>query len=354
MHFRTLELNVAQLSRCIQKSRINKYSDARKEKYQKVLIELFSELQTHDYSTLTPTQLIAKKQIVDFVFESIQYLDNSTLTIIPFEIVYCLEQALNEWIPGHSFIVVTSLSNELLSYQISYNLTQNSALYTLIKNDYNKEFEHKLIQITLPRYYVHDYLANVVLYHELGHFIDRTYKISESVIWTEIANKTVVYNSEEMYRLLNHYMEYFADIFAAQYVGNASNLFIDYIAHKNPDCFTHPATDKRIEMVKKFLDGDHTVPEIKNLKHFTLLNTGRDLEIKHDNLPLDDFYNLLPYELSNERELHSIFLAGWSAWQKNPDNKLKTDFGNDVAYKAINNLIEKSISNYIVVKNWNS
>lgn len=252
MNFRTLELNLAQLSRCIQKSRINKYSDARKEKYQNTLTALFKELQEHDFSGFTPAQLIAKKQIIDFVFESIEYLDNSTLTILPFEIVYCLEQALNEWIPGHSFIVVTSLSNSLLSYQISYNLTLNPTIYTLIKTDYNKDFQHKLIQITLPRYYVHDYLANVVLYHELGHFIDRTYKISESIIWTEIANGTVTYNSEEMYRRVNHYMEYFADIFAAQYVGNASNIFLDYIAHKVPECFTHPATDKRIEFVQKF------------------------------------------------------------------------------------------------------
>ena len=119
MHFRTLELNLAQLARCIQKSRINKYSDKRKENYQNTLTELFADLQAHDYSSFSPKQLIAKKQILDFVFESIEYLDNSTLTVIPFEIVYCLEQALNEWIPDNKFIVVTSLSNSLLSYQIS-------------------------------------------------------------------------------------------------------------------------------------------------------------------------------------------------------------------------------------------
>jgi hypothetical protein len=49
-----------------------------------------------------------------------------------------------------------------------------------------------------------------------------------------------------------------------------------------------------------------------------------------------------------------VFLAGWKAWQRLTENKLSDDFGNDTAYKVINNLIEKSISNYIVVKNWNS
>jgi hypothetical protein len=268
--------------------------------------------------------------------------------------VYCLERALSEWIPGHAYIVVTSLSNALLSYQIRYSLAFNTPLYTTINTDYKKEFQHRLIQITLPRYYVHDYLANVVLYHELGHFIDKTYRISESVILEMVNNGSIAYLSDEMYQLLSHYMEYFADIFAAQYVGDASNFFLDYIAHKATDSKTHPATDKRIEMVKKFLAGDDSASEIANLKKYTHAITGKTLEIRFENLPLDDLDNLLPYELKNEQELHSVFLAGWKAWQRLTENKLSDDFGNDTAYKVINNLIEKSISNYIVVKNWNS
>jgi hypothetical protein len=353
MNFRTLELNLAQLARCIQKSRFNKYSDKRKEQYQKTLAEVFESVQAHDYSKFTANQLITKKQIIDFVFESIEYLDNSTLTVIPFEMVYCLEEALNEWIPKNTYIVVTSLSNSLLSYSIKDSLALNPAIYALIQNDYNKAFNHRLIQITLPRYYVHDYLANVVLYHELGHFIDRTYKISESIVFIQAQKNNMPLNHPDIPIYVRHYMEYFADIFAAQYVGNASNLFLDYIAHKIPDSYTHPATDKRIEVVKNFLDGNHRAEPIAELMQMTHAKTGMNLQIRFDNLPLDDFNSLLPYELINERQLHSIFLAGWNAWQEQPNN-LTNQFGNDVAYKAINNLIEKSISNYIVVKNWNS
>lgn len=354
MDFRTLELNISQLSKCISKSKFNKYSDSRKAEYQVSLVKLFSLLQSEDFSILNPTQLVDKKKIVDFIFESIQYLDNSTLTIIPYEIVYCLESALDECIPNNKFIVVTSLSNQITSYSINGNLALNKPIYQLIDSQYNINFEYKLIQITLPRYYVHDYLANAVLYHELGHFVDLYFAISQSIVNTLVLTGKIPndFNNPLYYRSLRHNMEYFADIFAAQYIGKASNYFLDYIAHKAPDSNTHPATDLRLEKVDKFLNNDTSDLEIEDIKKYTLARSGFNLEIKHVELSIDDFFSLIPYEITNQTELHSIFLTGWNAWLENP-NKLKTDFDNDTAYKIINNLIEKSISNFIVVDSWN-
>ena len=353
MDFRTLELNISQLSRCLSKSKFNKYADSRKADYQKALVHLLDLIQKENLSTLNADQLADKKKIVDFIFESIQYLDNSTLTIIPYEIVYCLENALNEWIPDNKFIVVTSLSNEILSYSINGNLALNKPIYQLIESQYNINFEYKLIQITLPRYYVHDYLANAVLYHELGHFIDFHFNISEAIVNDLVLTGTLDFKNRELnQKIYNHYCEYFADIFAAQYIGKASNYFLDYIAHKAPDSSTHPATDKRLDKVDKFLNNVNSDEEIENIKKYTLARSGFNLEIKHIELPIDDFFNLIPYEITNQKDLHSIFLTGWNTWLENP-NKLKTDFDNDTAYKIINNLIEKSISNYIVVDSWN-
>lgn len=353
MDFRTLELNVSQLSKCLSKSRFNKYSDTRKTVYQESLLKLFGLLQSEDFSSLTSPQLVDKKKIVDFIFESIQYLDNSTLTIIPYEIVYCLESALDECIPNNKFIVVTSLSNQITSYSINGYLALNTPIYQLIDSQYNINFEYKLIQITLPRYYVHDYLANAVLYHELGHFIDFYYNISEAIVNNLVLTGVLDFTNRELnIKIYNHYCEYFADIFAAQYIGKASNFFLDYIAHKAPDSYTHPATDERLDKVDKFLNNVNTDVEIENIKKYTLVRSGFNLEIKHVELPIDDFFNLIPFEVTNQKELHSIFLTGWNAWFKKP-NKLKTDFDNDTAYKIINNLMEKSISNFIIVDSWN-
>ncbi|MBX7182171.1 MAG: hypothetical protein K1X82_08675 [Bacteroidia bacterium] len=353
MDYRTLELNLAQLSKTIQKSKFNKYSDNRKKGYHDNLSKLFNALIQEDLTSLNPSQLIEKKKIIDFIFASIQYLDNSTLTIIPFEIVYCLEIVLNEWIPLNKFIVVTSLSNELLSYSFNSYLALNEPIYQLIENDYNIKFEYRLIQITLPRYYVHDYLANVVLYHELGHFIDLHFKISETTINNLILNGVIIISSrEDLNAKYHHYMEYFADLFAAQYIGPASNYFLNYIAYKNPRSQSHPATDDRIELIRKFLS-NISVTEIQHLNNTTTIRTGKSIEVRHEIIDPEIFNQLIPFEISNEKQLHSIFLTGWENWQ-NRRNFLVDKFDNDTAYKIINNLIEKSISNYIVTTNWNS
>jgi hypothetical protein len=353
MDYRILELNLAQLSRCLLKSKFNKYSDKRKASYQKVLLDLFETLKVEDFHGLPSAKLIEKKKVIDFIFESLQYLDNSTLTIIPFEIVYCLETALNQWIPDNKFIVVTSLSNELSSYSINGNLAFNEPIYQLIDNDYNKQFEYRLVQITLPRYYVHDYLANVVLYHELGHFVDMHYNISQAIVFDLVrGGKLKPLPFVETEKILFHHMEYFADLFAAQYIGEASNYFLNYVANKALESHSHPATDNRLSKVIGFLKGDYSDQYINNLIRYTPLRTkGPKLEIRFKMLPLDDFFNLIPFEIKDTTDLHSILLTGWNAWLENP-NKLKSEFDNDIAYKIINNLIEKSISNYLVVNSW--
>ena len=97
-------------------------------------------------------------------------------------------------------------------------------------------------------------------------------------------------------------MEYFADIFAAQYIGEASNYYLNYVAHKYPPSITHPATDSRIEMVNKFLLDDKTITEIVELKKITFSKTKLNLEVRHDKIILNDFHSLIPSEIKNEKE----------------------------------------------------
>lgn len=353
MDQRDIQRHLAQLARCIKKPSVNRYSDPRKDEYHKKLVALYELICAEDFSKLTSPEVASLKNIIDFIFHNIQFLDNSTLTVSPFEVVYCLERVLDEWIPDNKFIVATSLSNKLLEFSFNGYLALNTPIYDLIKTKYKIEFEHKLIQITLPRYFVHDYLANVVLYHELGHFIDYYFSISKSIVFNQIsAGKIAPKTRVEIEDFVSHFMEYFADIFAAQYVGNSSNHFLNYIAYKYPDSPSHPSTDKRIQMVDEFLRGNFKEPIIAELKKETLTRSKLDLVPKHTQLKTIDFENLIPMEISNQVELHSVFLAGWNFW-KDPKNPIIKQFGTDRSYKIINNLIEKSISNFIVNDSWN-
>ncbi len=81
-------------------------------------------------------------------------------------------------------------------------------------------------------------------------------------------------------------MEYFADLFAAQYINNASNLYLNYIAFNNPDCHTHPSTIKRIEMVNSFLSGVY-VQEIIEINAALLGSGYEEFIIRHKEIDIN-------------------------------------------------------------------
>lgn len=338
-----LNLHISQLSRTFDKSKTNNYSDERKQKYHQSLVELFDKIKSQDLSNLDYPKQCELKDVLDFCFLSIEFLDNSTLVNFPYEIVYCLEKALNEWDTSDKYIIVTSLQNNIYSYSFNPILALNESIYILIENSYNVIFSNRLIQINLPKYLANDYLANVVLYHELGHFIDLRYFISRRIClrfsWTEPVK-------------LYHLGEFFSDVFAAQYIGSASNYYLDYIAHKNPASLTHPATDMRIKMVEDFLNSNSGNNDLDILLDATKTVTGKDLTISTDALPSDDFLNFIPANIQNDRQLHSIFETGWRLWKENVDKYNDRNIDQEAKYVIINNLIEKSISNYMITEKW--
>lgn len=163
-----LNLHISQLSRTFDKSKTNNYSDERKQKYHQSLVELFDKIKSQDLSNLDYPKQCELKDVLDFCFLSIEFLDNSTLVNFPYEIVYCLEKALNEWDTSDKYIIVTSLQNNINSYSFNPVLALNESIYILIENSYNVIFSNRLIQINLPKYLANDYLANVVLLKNLN------------------------------------------------------------------------------------------------------------------------------------------------------------------------------------------
>ncbi|GEO05615.1 hypothetical protein AAE02nite_32790 [Adhaeribacter aerolatus] len=383
MDVKLLELNFAQLSRAWNKSKFNNYSDNRKQAYRDRLASLFNKLQAEDFSNLSPTQVKDRSYIIDFFFTSLQFLDSSTLNLIPFEIVECLGESLKEWIDPHQdFIIVTSLVNEPLGFSFNPNLAFNNFLYTNIKTVYNEEFPQRLIQITLPRFLVRDYLANVVLYHELGHFIDVKYNIASAIhnyLCNHYFNNALNPQDKadvqkyfpyiENYRtyflqkqlpptIFYHLREYFSDIFASQYIGECSNYYLDYITKKQAQHGEeHPSTINRVDIVNKFLKSDTSSYTLNLILSATQQITNRDLSIRYSRITNNEFYNLLPCVISNEQQLHSLFILGWETWLDDWNkisaiNNMQFQIDANQVYNIINNLIEKSINSFIVTKSW--
>lgn len=194
-----LKLHFSQLVKAWKISKYNSYSDAQKQNYHNNLSELFSCLKKVNFDLQSPTEQQELKEVIDFFILSLQFLNNSTVNCVPYEIVECLKVAMNEWIDKcNNYIIVTSYN------QYSFNpYLVVSGPYTIIKTRFNIIFDKKLVQINLPQHLSNDYLCNAVLYHELGHFIDQVQNIYPPIksIYGQIKIKLIVKNISHIFQI---------------------------------------------------------------------------------------------------------------------------------------------------------
>ena len=389
MDYKLLELHFAQLSEAWQESKYNNYSDSKKKAYHDRLETIFATLDEENFSTLDTRGLAERRAIIDFFFMSLEFLNGSVLNAIPFELVKCLEEALNDWIgEGHDYIIVTSLVSDVNHFSFDPILVVIGDYYIIIHSVCKVEFPHKLVQINLPKSLVRDYLAGVILYHELGHFVDHVYSCSRALSneilqnilsgeWNIEENGSIDINkyfpylsSNKKIQSLNqdqlkslsqvlesHVAEYFCDLFASQYISYSSGHYLDYIAGNNGVSPTHPATRNRNDLVRKFLDNSVQSFTLNKIKESVVSITNNKLDIRYERFETEDFLNLIPYEVENVKQLHHLFTYGWDIWlnrrhEIEEKNNMQFSLSGRKAYGIINNLIEKSIGNYIVETNW--
>lgn len=379
---RLLDLHLSQAANALQRAKSYCYSDKHKEKYQSDLYVLFERIK----STIEITnpskdvEIFKYKKHLDFIFKSLEFLGSSTLNLIPYEIVECLRYAMSDWVSEtNNYIIVTSLINNVEEFSYDPSIAFNDQLYNDIKECYSGlTFERKLVQINLPRSLSRDYLSAVVLYHELGHFIDNKFSIMDSLVLdlegrlvggdidTDEALEIEKYlplfskiaSAVPAYIIKLHLAEYFCDLFACQYIGEASSHFLSYVTEKaiNFD-ETHPSTENRIRVVNDFIEGNDNVI-VKLISEATKRITKKDLTSRFEKINSDDFYNLIPVELTSISQLHGIYDYAWKFWltpvsELEEKLELQKPIASEKVYSIINNLTEKSIGNFITLDKWN-
>ncbi len=389
MNYQLLELHLSQLNKVWEKSKYNKYSDNKKELYHYNLGLLIEQICLEDFNKLNQTQLLERKKILDFIFKSLEFLDKSTFNQIPFEIIHCLKVALKQWLkPGDDYIIVTSLVNGVIDFSFDPILVIYNDYYRIIKKIYGITFISRLVQINLPVYLSRDYLANVVLYHELGHFVDLRFQISESLynkILNDYYNLNLLTPSQEkdlleyfpylsdpiykdafkkgidIYIVKSHIAEYFCDLFASQYIENCSGYYLNYLTESQTSySSSHPSTINRIKLVNLFLSSNTSNYILENIREAAFMITNNNLQIRYKKYKNDaDFISLIPVNISNEDELHFLFINAWKIWLDDwgkiiTKNKFAYPLSQRRVYDFLNNLIEKSIGNYIVISDWNN
>ena len=354
MGSKAIELQLRQLEESFSKSRSNIYSDKRKESHFLEIYALFEKIRDSDFKSFNDSELSYHIFFLSVIFSDLEYLDNSTLNIIPYEMVSCLEYALGDWLDSDEFIIVTSMSNKMNDFYLRTPLDEE---YYKIFSDgidsrYQLSIKHRLIQISLPKILSRDYLSCGALYHELGHFVDNQLNISSKLFFNKYLKKVPKNLIGEEQKYFHHKMEFFADLFAAQYIVDASSIYLKQISRDVNESNTHPATPLRIEVTKEFLNDDindivNDFNKVLNSNNLELLKKRYSV-IKVENSNLKDLY---PESFKTIEELHYIFKLGWEIWIDSEKNFLK-DFSSRQSYNIVNNLIEKSISNHVVQENW--
>lgn len=288
------------------------------------------------------------------------FLIGSTSKKIPYEIAYCLKLASAGW-TNTPPIITTALSPDL--YRGFYFLGVSPNFYTYAENFLNVKFTSELVQISLPDIYRRRPLYCTPLYHELGHFIDSHRKITGLSLmiqgddWPLPGIDLSVLPDFSKRRLqVSHRMEYFADLFCASYTGRSGREFLSAFAGTQGASPTHPATQARLEVIDAFLASTHH--PIVDLFQETLKALALpQLKQCYDAPSIEvEFSNVRPYTIKSEKEVHGIFDSGWmylsEAWEspKGPWQSL------EIAKReqAVNDLIEKSIRNHMIISKWNN
>ena len=293
----------------------------------------------------------------------LEYIKHTSTSNLFGEVFSCLRIALEEWCDdSDNYVMVTGPGSFAFTYfKPDYELE-------VIKTKYMIPFPVMPVQFNLPSHLEHDFLGNVSLYHELGHFVDSLKSFSDSAYNAYITDKTTLTDKEKQFFLNDfagnpqppkddmtraYFSEYFADLFAAQYLSAAHIYALNLKAFKNPFSDDHPSTDSRVALVETFLknsgEGLALVQLFKNAVQ-KVTNNAKQLSNKSYLPDMTPLKKSQPCVISKDEELHGIFIAGWRAWlNKNSyfmDTKGKP-LDDLTAYKLLRKLIKQSISDYI-------
>ena len=319
------------------------------EDYNKGILNVISYV-LDNYSSIRSNY---SRTICDSIWTASKYLSGSISSEIPYEVNFLLSNALNDWVKKDC-VITTALVNDRDFHFLPYD-PWKEINFLLPDFDY-PDFDKILIQIALPKLYKHIPLYNVALYHELGHFVDSFYKITET---TFLINPIPPIGdaNEQKYRkavVTNHRSEYFADLFAACYTGHANYKFLNEIAPNQLAIDTHPATIDRINVSEDFLNGK-TNPIIEMFQNAVKHRAPSELEVKFDAPDLSEsFDNIRPYSIENDRELHGMIQASWDflddcrrgasePWEHLDEHEVTS---------VLNDLLEKSIRNKAIMDKW--
>lgn len=383
---RFFEFEKAKLFDTWKRSRNNRFSNKKIEEFHNCFKQFYDKIKHEDVTTLSEDKKKCLKNTIDYFQLRVNCLSNNTGTNAPYEVIESIKCAAKDWVADiDDYIILTKFGD----YSFFYDEDEED-IRMFLKNDYNIVLKHKTVLLSIPQHYYRDYLNNVVLYHEIGHFVDVVNGISIyslNNMKNKFSRSEDIPNMQTFFPFLNgltfnqvidangnfldksiekalyhHWMEFFADMFACSYIGKNITKYLEYVYY--PDCrssnysITHPSNDLRFKLAEDFLSSNRNYI-LDIIQNELRGKFGKVMNDFTNDLDSSDLYRLLPIEINSDNEIHKLYAIAWDVWYSDRDlfktaNNLSYTLEPTQIYTIINNLIEKSISNYLIQKKWNN
>lgn len=348
-----LYLHLAQLICLLEKAEQKKYDTDRINKHLEEIKTVLYKLASCKIEAIDEYSLEIFRFLLHYFSNSLRYICESTIDDVSSEIFYGLRKAMEDWLPdSDSYIFVSSVGD----FCFYYNLKTDDA-YRIINDNFGFTPKYKLVFFNVPAHLKNDFASNTALYHELGHFIDLVhYHFSDTIYykakngelsfdWTKhFEQKDIPIDSNKP---MNHLHEYFADLFAAKYVGKSAYMYLDYIAKNDLSSETHPSTQSRIELIDEFVDntGGDCAPLVDLFKS-QVEELNCELTGNPSHIDMSSFFSNQCIDLKEKNDIHKMISSFWPLWNdhkhdfKDVTGKALTTFE---AYKQISKLFEETI-----------
>lgn len=355
------DLHIIQLAKEFSTLSENQYDTPKLDEYVEDLSKLLDYVEHYDYSNITDPEKIGLRNALTLLSHSIAYLHTTTKDDLTCEIFSCLRLVLKDWIPAEAdkYVIVCT--------QGDYSIVRNDFLepaYEHIEKFFKIPFRRKLISINTPLYRKSDFLFNSVLYHEIGHFIDNYYHITDRLMQRFLNGLQVPQQIDyfkgidfstatdiNWNKLYCYLREYFADIFAAQYIGKSVYTYLLYVDPTGCGSETHPASENRVRIVDDFVDNNTVDNELLEcLKEATRLSSKRELERRDEDIDITQFLSLNVASPVSPKQLHNIFQKIWDLWIHQRANFIKVNgmpLSNAEIYQHINDLTAATIQRIV-------